>query len=1233
MKKLFTFWLLLFMYTMSIAQWSPATFGKEGNSTSSKDLYYKLNLNELRAKLKSAQEMGRNSKPVVVSIPTLDGKIENYNVYSFPVVVSELAEKYQLGSYSGVAVNDPTKSIRFSVAPNDFQCMMVVNGEYQFIDPVDKNLGIYKVHPKSKPSVGGKAFVCSTKEDVAYQEQMKQLYAKGNNFSNNPADFSKSSDKKYRTLRLAMSVTGEYTQYFGGTVAGALTAVNATLTRVNGVYEKDFALHLNLQNFPQLIYTNPATDPYSPSAQMNNWNLELQQNLTATIGNAAYDIGHLFGADGGGGNAGCIGCICIDPANANSKQKGSGFTSPADGIPQGDNFDIDYVAHEMGHQVGANHTFSHQLEGAGVNVEPGSGSTIMGYAGITGPNTDVQAHSDAYFHTVSIGQVQTNLIAKTCDVETPITTDPPVIAALPTYNIPKGTAFVLTGAATTLVNNATMTYVWEERDNATVAINKTNLGNTTSGASFRSIMPSINSTRYFPRLSSVLNGVLNNANNLWEAVSTVARTQNFAFTVRDNNPTSNQQQTQTATQQIIVGNDGPFKVNTTAVTNNAPTTITWNVVNTTAAPYNVANVKIDFTSDNGTTWTVLSASTPNDGTESLTFTGLTNGQTVKIRVSAIGNVFYAVSSAVVTAAPTVATLPYTQPFTTNDFTFVNGTSNKWVYGSAAGNPANSIYISNDNGATNTYLLTSASVNHAYNDFAIPGGTTLATFGFDWRSVGEGTSLDYFRVWLVPSTFTPVAGTQITAGAGRIQVGGNYSLKSTWQTYLNVAQNLTTFAGQNMRLVFEWRNDSSLGTQPPAAIDNINLLIPTCQVPTNITFTAITPNTATINWTAANPVPASGYEYYISTINTPPTAATAPTGTSATTSAIATGLLPNTVYYVWVRSRCSATDTSIWMTGGNFTTGQIPASLPYTQPFTGPNDFTFNNGTQTNKWFYGAAAGNPANAIYISDDVAGATNNYSVSSASVTQAYRDLAIPNGATNATFMFDWRCYGESSYDYFRVWLVPTSYALVPGAQITAGAGRVQIGGNFGLQGSWQTYFNPSVNISAFANNTMRLVFEWRNDSSGGTQPPVAIDNINVLIPTCQVPTALAFNTITANTANITWTAANPVPGSGYQYFVSTTNTPPTAATVPTGTSLTTSATLTGLLPNTTYYFWVRSKCTATDFSLWMTGPSFVTGQIPATLPYTQPFTGPNDFTFVNTGQTNKWFYGAAAGNPANS
>lgn len=659
MKKIFTSFFLLCLFAITSAQWSPTSFrGEKIRGSSEIKNYYSLDISLLKSQLAKAQETGRNAKPVTISLPTLSGKIEKFAVYSFPVVVKELADQYQLGSYVGVGIDDPGKFLRFSLAPDDFQSMIIKNGKSEFLEPLNREKTVYGVHPKTDKS--GEGFLCSMNESQLSKQEIAKLYEKGSAFTNQTTDFSKSSDKKYRTMRLVMSVTGEYTQFHGGTVAGALTAINATLTRVNGVFEKDFALHLNLQNFPNVIYTNAATDPYSPAATGAGgaWNQELQNTLTANVGNANYDIGHLFGASGGGGNAGCIGCVCVDPTPAVPKGKGSGYTSPADGIPQGDNFDIDYVAHEIGHQLGANHTFSHGLEGTGVNMEPGSGSTIMGYAGITGPNTDVQPHSDDYFHIASIKQVQANLISKTCDVETATTNNPPVIAALPTYNIPKGTAFVLTASATDAENDP-MTYTWEEVDNASVTINKNNLGTTATGATFRSFEPTASPTRYFPKLSSVLAGVLNNANNGWESVSTVARTTKFSVTVRDNNPVPSQQQTQFAEQTIIVGNDGPFKVTTATVYNNGPTNVTWDVVNTTAAPYNVANVKIDYTIDNGVTWTTLSASTANDGNESLTFGALTIGSTVKIRVSSIGNVFYAIGSANVASLAACTSAPPT----------------------------------------------------------------------------------------------------------------------------------------------------------------------------------------------------------------------------------------------------------------------------------------------------------------------------------------------------------------------------------------------------------------------------------------------------------------------------------------------------------------------------------------------------------------------------------------------
>jgi hypothetical protein len=648
MKKLITTLICSLVGGTMFAQWTPANYEGKSEKSSNVRSYYKLDLNKIRTQLKDAQETGKNAKPVEISLPTLDGKIEKFAVYSQPVVVKELADQYQLGSYVGVGIDDPSKYLRFSVAPNDFQSMIVKDGVYEFIEPQNADKTIYGVHPKTDKTKG-EAFVCSTNESPLSKQQISELYSKGKSFYKNPTNFAKSTDQKYRTMRLAMSVTGEYTQFFGGTVAGAITAINATMTRVNGVFEKDFALHLIVQSFPGVIYTNPATDPYSPASTgaAGAWNLELQNVLTNNVGNGNYDIGHLFGASGGGGNAGCIGCVCTDPTTAEPEGKGSGYTSPANNIPQGDNFDIDYVAHEMGHQLGANHTFSHNIEGTLVNMEPGSGSTIMGYAGIV-PGANVQTHSDPYFHVVSILQVEDNLATTTCDIETNITNNPPVIGALNDYTIPKGTAFVLTATATDPENDP-MTYTWEQFDSANAPVTSVT-GNNTTGALFRSVAPtSTGNTRYFPKLSSVLAGNLTVPAD-WETVSNVARATNFVLTVRDNNPVSTSQQTQSDIVTVTVGNAGPFKVNSTQVYHNISAALLWDAAGTSAAPYNVSNVKIDYTADNGATWTVLSASTPNDGSESYTFPSSLNGQNIKIRISSIGNIFYAIKQVLVTAA-------------------------------------------------------------------------------------------------------------------------------------------------------------------------------------------------------------------------------------------------------------------------------------------------------------------------------------------------------------------------------------------------------------------------------------------------------------------------------------------------------------------------------------------------------------------------------------------------------
>jgi hypothetical protein len=409
-----------------------------------------------------------------------------------------------------------------------------------------------------------------------------------------------------------------------------------------------------------------------------------------------------------------------------------------------------------------------------------------------------------------------------------------------------------------------------------------------------------------------------------------------------------------------------------------------------------------------------------------------------------------------------------------------------------------------------------------------------------------------------------------------------------------------------------------------SLDDISIdLVPSCLEPTALVASNIGSATATVSWSAPATAPAGGYDVYYSTSNTAPVATTTPNANVAALTYNMTGLTANTQYFVWVRSHCTTTDQSPWVALPSLTTGQIPATLPYTQDFSGTNDFALNNGSQTNQWFVGNAEGNPAGSLYITND-GGTTNAYTITAASTVQAYRDIAIPAGATAATLSFDWNGFGEAStsYDYFRVWLVPTSFNPVAGTQITAGTGRIQLGASFNQQNTWQNYLNANVNISSFAGQTMRLVFEWYNDASVGTNPPAAIDNINLYIPSCVSPTAVVTPTIATTTATVSWTAPSPAPAGGYDVYYSTTNTAPTAATTPTANTSSSSYNAINLNPSTTYYVWVRSHCSSSDMSTWTPVVSFTTLCNAFTAPFTETFsTGviPNcwkNFSTDNTG-----------------
>ncbi len=585
--------------------------------------------------------------------------------------------------------------------------------------------------------------------------------------------------------------------------------------------------------------------------------------------------------------------------------------------------------------------------------------------------------------------------------------------------------------------------------------------------------------------------------------------------------------------------------------------------------------------------------------------------------------------------PQIPAIPnFTQDFenTNHQWTLSNGTQvNQWHYGTAVSNsPTHSLYISNTNGTTHNFATGSTSVVHAYRDIQMPTPLDQVVLQYDWRNQGEN-NFDYIRVWVVPVTYVPIPGTQITvANSGGFQLGGNLQLNNNWTTATHII-NAAPYAGTIVRLVFEWRNDGSGGTQQPGAIDNVNVQIVTCPSPSALTLGTVTQNSAAISWTGPTSVTPT-FDYYYSTTNTAPVAGTVPSGNVNPANVLLPGLSPSTNYFFWVRSNCGTTDgNSIWVGPLAFTTPQIPAIPNFTTDFETTNhQWTLSNGTQVNQWHYGTAVSNsPTHSIYISN-TNGTTHNFATGSTSVVHAYRDIAMPTPLDQVVLQFDWRNQGENNFDYIRVWVVPVTYNPIPGTQITvANSGGFQLGGNYQLNNSWTTATHI-INAAAYAGTTVRLVFEWRNDGSGGTQQPGAIDNINVQIVTCPSPTALTLGPVTENTAAISWTGPTSVTPT-FDYYYSTSNVSPTSATVPTGNVTPANVPLSGLTPSTTYYFWVRSNCGSTDGnSVWIGPLTFTTTQIPATLEYTEDFEdADHGWSLSNGTQTNKWVYGTAVSN----
>ena len=647
----FLFFFLFFFTSQLFAQqknmWSRIDEAKISNTQLQRKAKIKkyqtfhLKLTDFKNNLQNApnKEIALKSSSFKMQFPDENGKMISFLIKESPVMHPDLAKKYPNNkSFIGVGADDNSIKLRFSFNELGLHAMIVTKDRnVQYIDPLSKDKENYRVYARKELNIENNDFKCFTKNYETLKKSSLNL--------------KMANDKKLRTYRLALASTGEYSQYHID-VAGAgglndaqkkeivLAAMTTAMTRVNAVYENDLAITMQLvPNNDDIIYLDPDTDPYSNDDGIAMLD-ENQTTCTSIIGAANYDIGHVF-STGGGGVAGL--------ASACTNSKARGVTGSPN--PTGDNFYFDFVAHEMGHQFGANHTFNGTTgncldnENLPTAVEPGSGSTLMAYAGLCAPQ-NVQTHSDLYFHIVSIDEIWTNITSgnSTCGIETNLTSNlnVPLVSAGTDFIIPKSTPYILKGQGSD-ADNDPITFCWEQMDNEITAVPPSETS--TSGALYRSVNPTSSPNRYMPSLSTVANGEISST---WEVTPSVARDMNFRLSVRDNNTEAGQ--TAIDDLKVTVTNAaGPFIVtsqNTGGLVwdKNSTQIITWDVAGTVGNGVNVSNVNILLSTDGGKTFsTTLISNTSNDGGQSITVPN-TSAPKCFVMVEAVGNFFYALNT-------------------------------------------------------------------------------------------------------------------------------------------------------------------------------------------------------------------------------------------------------------------------------------------------------------------------------------------------------------------------------------------------------------------------------------------------------------------------------------------------------------------------------------------------------------------------------------------------------------
>ena len=624
-----------------------------------------LNRATFEIALEKEGELSAKKQPLLLYFPNEENALEPFNLSSVSLFSSEAAKQYpQIKAYRGISTTRLGVSIRITISPQGISGTMRTPSGMLFLQPKKEDQGkhIYYQRKDALDQTDVLPFCTTDLEKIAPKRENSSTTQKATSITTGAL----------KTYRFAVAGTAEYTAFWGdnddtnGTnQEDALAAVANTVNRMNEVLEVDLGVRLELVTTASLLYTDTTTDPFT-----GNFNDEIQETLTAEVGEANYDIGHLFHRGSANGDAGSVGNVC------QNGQKGSAFSSHPFTATNGsggnflsDYFDIDYVIHEVGHQFGALHTFAHNTEGYDVNSEPGSGSTIMSYAGIVN-GQNMQRHSDPYFHYYSIQNIKDYLAGFSCQSTLATTNQIPQVEAGQNYTIPKGTAYTLTAVAT---DTDSLTYCWEQLDSGVVR--SEDFGpNLLTGSTNRSLLPTTSSKRTIPRMMSVLAGNLTETNPTigsgWETVSLVERDLRWGITVRDRdqaNPSGVGFSAQDSMTISVEGDAGPFVVRSQDQSSvqwlsGSNERIVWDVANTNQAPINTTSVSVYLSLDGGATFPhLLANSIPNNGSAFIIVPGNTSTTQARIKIQADNNIYFAVNSTNFSIQDRPFALPFTVP--------------------------------------------------------------------------------------------------------------------------------------------------------------------------------------------------------------------------------------------------------------------------------------------------------------------------------------------------------------------------------------------------------------------------------------------------------------------------------------------------------------------------------------------------------------------------------------------